>query len=172
MVGQPSESLISGARATIVPNGASSSAIDTLTTGTDSHVIINVVSWISSILDSNIVWLVPVIIVLIQFLLKLVIGGTSLPDKWKIVIELPTDICILSIAFLSSIFISKQYGSKAPTTELFLFFGITLISFYICHVSPKEISKISRGKASLYLAANSTLAILLLIYSVAKLLGA
>ncbi|GLR77195.1 hypothetical protein [Aliivibrio sifiae] len=138
-----------------------------------SNIIMDMVSGLSNFLDNNAIWFIPFAIVLYQLILKITIGNTSEREKWETLIYLPTDICILSIAFLASIIMTDPTKvSIGIISALFVFLIITALSFYIAKSSPIDLSSTSMKKAKKNLAINSLLSLLLLVYSAAKLLGA
>lgn len=131
------------------------------------------VPW-STILENafsdNAIWLVPLLLVLLQFVLKLFVGEqASWHQTWKNILQSPVDTGFLALSFTGTLIILKpdSVGGLFATALIFLFFLV--ISIVIWKISPTHTTKNDLMTSSGLILLNYFITGMMLVYSVSLL---
>lgn len=115
-------------------------------------------------------WSVPVLLVALQFILKLFVGEkVGRLATWKQLLQNPVDIAFVSLSFLASIIIADKERAGGVFVISLLYMLLLLISIIIWKYSPKTMA--GAGNALKLLILNYLITLPMLVYSI-TLLGA
>lgn len=114
-------------------------------------------------------WLVPLLLVGLQFLLKLFIAERAAGmDAWLRLLQNPVDIGFLALSFVCTVIISDAARASAAFVIALVYLLVLILVVATWKYTPTTIKK--RRKAAFLLIMNYVFSIPLLVYSV-RLLG-
>lgn len=120
--------------------------------------------------NGNAVWLVPALLVLLQFVLKLFVGEpASWHQSWKNFLQSPVDTGFLALSFAATIVISKPGNVGGVFASALIFLLLLVISIVIWKVSPTHTTKTSLMASSALVILNYLITGAMLVYSVSLL---
>lgn len=123
--------------------------------------------------DDSAIWLVPTLLVLLQFFLKLFIADkASWHQTWKNFLQSPVDIGFLALSFTGTLIISKpdSIGGLFATSLVFLL--LLVISIVIWKVSPTHTTTKSLMASSGLVLVNFFITGMMLVFSVSLVIRA
>lgn len=117
--------------------------------------------------NENAIWLVPCLLVLLQFFLKLFIGEkTSLHQTWKNLLQSPVDVGFLALSFACTLIISKPKTVGGIFTTSLVFILILVLSIVIWKLSPTHSTRSSLWTSTGLVIVNFFLTGMMLVFSV------
>ncbi|MBW3140930.1 hypothetical protein KUV56_15655 [Ferrimonas balearica] len=117
--------------------------------------------------NESAIWLVPLLLVLLQFLLKLFVGErASWHQIWKGFLQSPVDVGFLAISFAGTLIISKPASVGGVFATAIVFVVISMLSIIIWKESPTHITRDSMIKSSILVILNYLFTGAMLVYSV------
>ncbi|WED29899.1 hypothetical protein L3V77_21060 [Vibrio sp. DW001] len=128
--------------------------------------------WYSFDPSAQAIWLVPLTLVAVQFLLKLFVAeAPSLRQAWKSFIHSPTDVGFLALSFIATIIMGEPSSANGLLATMFTFVGLIVVSIVMTKVSPIGFTRSKMLTASALVIVNYVLVSTMLIISVSKLIG-
>ena len=121
-------------------------------------------------LQDHAAWVVPLLLVGLQFLLKLFIGERAgILATWKQFLQNPVDIGFLALSFTASIIISNKDRAATTFVIALIYVLLLIVSIIIWKYSPKNI--VGARNAACFLIINYIITIPMLVYSISLLEG-
>ncbi len=119
----------------------------------------------------NAIWLVPLVLVLLKFLLKLYLGEKVGPLRlWQNFLQSPVDVGFLALSFVATIIISTSGHANSSFAVAVVFLLLLVVAILIWKLSPNTAGSRDILISSALVIVNYTIAVLMLVYSVSLLL--
>jgi hypothetical protein len=119
---------------------------------------------------SNGEWLIPLILLALQFLMKLLVAeAISTAKVWEKTLEAPVEIGFLSLTFVAAVLLHVPSEAARAYSVSAGYIVLLLISVAIWKLCPKDLTKKHLAIASALTIANFIVTILMLVYSVSLL---
>ncbi|WP_447773914.1 hypothetical protein [Aeromonas veronii] len=133
----------------------------------------SVVSTINLFFSDSAIWLVPLLLVLIQFCFKLFIAEkASIHQVWRNFLQSPVDVGFLALSFSASLMITNPKNSGAIFGSALTFILLLVISVVIWKCSPIHTTKGSIAASSALAIINFIITGMMLVYSISMMVGA
>ncbi|ELO4020872.1 hypothetical protein QNE49_003077 [Vibrio fluvialis] len=133
----------------------------------------SVVSTVNLFFSDSAIWLVPLLLVLIQFCFKLFIAEkASIHQVWKNFLQSPVDVGFLALSFSASLMITNPTNSGAIFGSALAFILVLVISVVIWKCSPTHTTKGSIAASSALVVINFIITGMMLVYSISMMVGA
>ena len=117
--------------------------------------------------NESAIWLVPFLLVLLQFVLKLLIGeAASLHQTWKNLLQSPVDVGFLALSFACTLIISKPNAVGGVFTTSLVFIVLLVLSIAIWKLSPTHSTRGSLLASTGLVIFNFFLTSMMLVFSV------
>ena len=117
--------------------------------------------------NESAIWLVPCLLVLLQFFLKLFIGErASWYQTWKNFLQSPVDVGFLALSFACTLIISKPSSVGGVFAASLVFLLLLVISIIIWKVSPIHTTRKSVLTSSGLVILNFLITGMMLVFSV------
>lgn len=116
---------------------------------------------------ANALWLVPVVLLLLQFAMKLWIGeGISGLATWRQLLQSPVEIGFLALSFVASLVISSPTRANPAFVTCLIFFVLLFASILIWKLSPIALNARDIKISFALFALNSAITIPMLVFSI------
>lgn len=140
-----------------------------ITAGTTSSVAAEI-PWSTAVengFNESSIWLVPCLLVLLQFFLKLFIGErASWYQTWKNFLQSPVDVGFLALSFACTLIISKPSSVGGVFATSLVFLLLLVMSIIIWKVSPTHTTRKSVLASSGLVILNFLITGMMLVFSV------
>jgi hypothetical protein len=121
--------------------------------------------------NESAIWLVPCLLVLLQFFLKLFIGErASWYETWKNFLQSPVDVGFLALSFACTLIISKPSSVGGVLATSIVFLLLLVMSIIIWKISPIHTTRKSVLTSSGLVILNFLITGMMLIFSVSLLM--
>lgn len=119
-------------------------------------------------LSRNSLWVVPTLLVVLQFALKVFVGEkASWHQTWINLLQSPVDIGFLALSFTATVLITKTTGTSGLFATSIIFVFLLVVSILLWKNAPCHTTKKSMLTASALVFINYIITGLMLIYSIA-----
>ncbi|MGY5730655.1 hypothetical protein [Vibrio chemaguriensis] len=133
----------------------------------------SVVSIVNLFFSDSAIWLVPLLLVLIQFFFKLFIAEkASIHQVWKNFLQSPVDVGFLALSFSASLMITNPKNSGAIFGSALAFILLLVLSVVIWKCSPVHANKTAVATSSFLVIINFIITGMMLVYSISMMVGA
>ncbi|MBA6350494.1 hypothetical protein [Colwellia sp. BRX9-1] len=121
--------------------------------------------------SENALWLVPILLVLIQFFFKLFVAErASFHQVWKNFLQSPVDVGFLALSFSATLLITTPKSSGGLFGTALVFILLLVISIVIWKSSPTHTTKKSVFTSSVFVLFNFIITGSMLVYSISMML--
>ncbi|CAG0994010.1 hypothetical protein METP3_02829 [Methanosarcinales archaeon] len=129
-----------------------------------------ILSYIENFIAGTIQWLMPLILLVLQFILKLLIcekpNGITLRNSFM---QIPIDLGFLSLSFVSALIIIKPDSVRIIIFTIYIIFFILIMAFW--KLSPSNITRKDLIITSIFTTINYFLSIVMIIYGINLMIG-
>lgn len=117
--------------------------------------------------NNNAIWLVPALLVILQFVLKLFVGErASLHQTWTNFLQSPVDVGFLALSFAATLLISKASGTSGLFATSLVFMLLLVVSIVLWKLSPTHTTKNGLATSTFLVLINYAITGMMLVYSV------
>lgn len=132
--------------------------------------VITAVPWSTTVengFNESAIWLIPCLLVLLQFFLKLFVGEkASLHQTWKNFLQSPVDVGFLALSFACTLIISNPNVAGGIFATSLVFLLLLVVSIVIWKISPTHTTRNNLWTSTALVIVNFLITGMMLVFSV------